>query len=106
MCVPSGIRTVEITSFPLPQSTSIVIAQFPPFGGVSLVKLTIDGIFTNQKATVDTPFISKEGLGIRLFSFPGVLIESLHRKDKRAKNNRTNKGSRNLFFITCAPRTL
>ena len=106
MCVPSGIRTVEITSFPLPQSTSMVIAQFPPLGGVLFVKLTIDGIFTNQKATDDTPFNSKEGLGIRLFSLIGEIIESLQRKDMRAKSSKTNKGIRNLFFIIFAPLTM
>ncbi len=106
MCVPSGIKMVEITSFPLPQSTSMVIAQFPPLGGVSFVKLTSDGILTNQNATDDTPFNSKEGLGIRLFSLSGAIIESLQREDKRAKSNKTNEGSRNLFFIIFAPRTL
>ena len=103
MCVPSGILMVEITSFPTPQSTLMVIAQFPPFGGLSFANCTNEGKLTNQSANDESPFSSNEGLGIRLFSFPGIIIESLHRRSNRANNNNINKWSSNLFFITFCP---
>ncbi len=75
ICVPGGIFTVDVTMLPIPHSTSIVRAQFPPFGGVSFVKLTVEGISAFHPAKDKSPSFSKEGLIIRLLLSPGVIIE-------------------------------
>ena len=59
----------------IPNSTSILRAQFPPFGGVSFVKLTVEGITAFHPTKDESPSFSKEGLIIRLLLSPGVIIE-------------------------------
>jgi hypothetical protein len=82
----------------------MVIAQFPPFGGVSFVKLTNEGILTNQLAKDESPFSSNEELGIRLFSILGEDIESSsHWKKNRDKSNKIIKEKIFRFFITFTP---